>query len=117
MDLNKELDELLNLILSSKERVRAGVGERLTPDEFVLRAIRKLRSHRYKGIHNVFSGLNAAFRKHFSGEDPVAWQKKLASEGKIVTRPAKGGAILYLPEDAPQGFMSGRGALRKMGLV
>ena len=25
----------------------------------------------------------------------------LAQEGKIVTRPVKGGATLYLPEDAP----------------
>jgi len=26
---------------------------------------------------------------------------KLAQEGKIVSRPVKGGATLYLPEDAP----------------
>ncbi len=114
--VKKDLDDTINLILSMTGRVTPGRAERLTPELFVTAAIKKLRSPPYKGIHNVFSGFNAAFRQYFPGEDPVAWQKKLATEGKIVTRPAKGGAILYLPEDAPQGFTSGKDALRKMGL-
>jgi hypothetical protein len=28
--------------------------------------------------------------------------KRLAEEGKIVTRPVKGGVMLYLPQDAPK---------------
>jgi hypothetical protein len=29
--------------------------------------------------------------------------KKMAEEGKIVTRPVRGGVMLYLPEEAPKG--------------
>jgi hypothetical protein len=35
----------------------------------------------------------------------------LAQEGKIVTRPVKGGAALYLPEDAPS---QAKGVLKKI---
>jgi hypothetical protein len=68
--------------------------------EFVARAIKKLKKPPYKGIHSVYSGFNQAFRDYFS-KDPVEATTKLAKEGKIVTRPVKGGVTLYLPEDAP----------------
>jgi hypothetical protein len=55
-----------------------------------------------KGIHSVCSGFNQAFREYFN-KDPVEASTKLAQEGKIVTRPVKGGATLYLPEDTPAG--------------
>jgi len=76
------------------------MGKKLTEYEFVARAIKKLRKQPYKGIHSVYSGFNQAFREYFNG-DPVEATSKLAQEGKIATRPVKGGAILYLPEDAP----------------
>jgi hypothetical protein len=72
---------------------------RLSEEEFIRRAIKKLRGN-YKGIHSVYSGFNAAFKEYF-GTNPVDTTQKLAKEGKVRIRPVKGGVILYLPEDAP----------------
>ena len=74
--------------------------EKISEYEFVVRAIKKLSKPPYKGIHSVYSGFNQAFREYFN-KDPVEATTKLAQEGKIVTRLVKGGATLYLPEDAP----------------
>lgn len=75
--------------------------EKLSHEEFVKRAIVNLRQKNYKGIHTIYSGFNEAFRKYFPEDDPIAVTNKLSQEGKIVLRPAKGGVMLYLPEDAP----------------
>lgn len=72
---------------------------KLSEEEFVRKAIKKLRGN-YKGIHSVYSGFNNAFQEYF-GTNPVATTQRLAKEGKIVIRPVKGGVILYLPEDVP----------------
>jgi len=72
---------------------------KLSEEEFVRRAIKKLRGN-YKGIHSVYSGFNSAFQEYF-GTNPIATTQRLAKEGKIVIRPIKGGVILYLPEDVP----------------
>ena len=84
--------------------------EKLSEYEFVVRAIRKLKKPLYKGIHSVYSGFNQAFREYFN-KDPVEATTRLAQEGKIVTRPVKGGATLYLPEDAPS---QSKGVLSKI---
>ena len=77
-------------------------GEKtLNEEEFVIQAIKKLRKEPYKGIHSVYSGFNEAFRKYF-GANPTEATSKLAAEGKIVTRPFKGGVMLFLPGEAPQ---------------
>lgn len=73
--------------------------EKLSEYEFIVRAIKKLRKPPYKGIHTVYSGFNQAFREYFN-KDPVEVTTRLVGEGKIATRPVKGGVILYLPEDA-----------------
>lgn len=73
--------------------------EKLTEEEFIRRAIKKLRGN-YKGIHSVYSGFNSAFKEYF-GTNPIDTTQRLAKEGKISIRPVKGGVILYLPEDAP----------------
>lgn len=88
--------------------------EKLSPAEFVQKAIVTLRKPPYKGIHSVYSGFNDAFRSYFN-EDPVAWTKRLADEGVIETRPVKGGIMLYLPGEAPRRD-TGKDALKKMGL-
>lgn len=72
---------------------------KLTEEEFVRKAVRKLRG-KYKGIHSVFSGFNTAFKEYF-GTNPVEATQRLAGEGKINIRPVKGGVMIYLPEDAP----------------
>jgi hypothetical protein len=92
------------------------MGEKLSQEEFVRKAIVSLRKEGYKGIHSVYSGFNEAFKKYFGDENPVEVTNRLAGEGKIVIRPVKGGVMLYLPEDAP-GMGSGEQALKKMGLV
>jgi hypothetical protein len=90
--------------------------EKLSHEEFIKNAIVTLRQEGYKGIHTVYSGFNEAFKKYFSGEDPVKVTNGLAAEGKIVVRPVRGGVMLYLPEDAPARGRSADEALNKMGL-
>lgn len=92
------------------------MSEKLSHEEFVKRAILSLRKEGYKGIHSVYSGFNNAFKQYFDGENPVEITNRLAKEGKIVLRPVKGGVMLYLPEDAPQGSRSADETLKKMGL-
>jgi hypothetical protein len=75
--------------------------KKLTEEEFVVQAIKKLRKEPYRGIHSVFSGFNEAFRKYFQ-TNPVAATSKLAAEGKIETRPFKGGVMLFLSGEAPK---------------
>jgi len=77
------------------------MSEKLNHEEFVKKAIVSLRKEGYKGIHTVYSGFNQAFKKYFTGDNPVDITNKLAEGGKIVVRPVKGGVMLYLPEDAP----------------
>jgi hypothetical protein len=89
--------------------------EKLTYEEFIKQAILKLRTGDYKGIHSVYSGFNDAFRKYYPGVDPVDITKRLVKENKIAAIPIKGGAMLYLPEDAPR-FSKGDQVLKKMGL-
>jgi hypothetical protein len=89
--------------------------EKLSQEDFVKKAIVSLRKEGFKGIHSVYSGFNEAFKKYFEGENPVEVTNGLASEGKIVIRPVKGGVMLYLPEDAP-GAGSAEQTLKKMGL-
>lgn len=88
----------------------------LSVEDFVLLAIRKLRSGEFKGIHSVYSGFNEAFKIYFHGADPVQATNKLAREGKIALRPVRGGVILYQPEEAPI-LNRGQQALEKMGLL
>jgi hypothetical protein len=75
--------------------------KKLTEEEFVLQGIKKLRKEPFRGIHSVYSGFNEAFRKYF-GTNPVEATSRLAAEGKIETRPFKGGAMLFLPGEAPK---------------
>jgi len=73
----------------------------LTKEEFVVQAIKKLRDPlRSKGIHVVLSGFNAAFKKQY-GEDARATTDAMVIAGKLFVRPTKGGAMIYLPEEAP----------------
>jgi len=88
--------------------------KKLNYEEFVRIAIEKLRPPKYKGIHSVFSGFNQAFKEYF-GEDPIKVTKQLTDEGKITVRPAKGGVMIYLPEDVSP-TNSAMDILKKMGL-
>ncbi len=92
------------------------MAEKMNHEEFIKKAIVSLRKEGYKGIHTVYSGFNAAFKKYFNSDDPVAATNKLAREGKIIIRPVKGGVMLYLPEEAPLVKDVGNDALKKMGL-
>jgi hypothetical protein len=76
-------------------------GKKLTEEEFIVQAIKKLRKDPYRGIHSVYSGFNEAFRKYFE-TNPVEATSRLAAEGKIESRPFKGGVMLFLPGEAPK---------------
>ena len=76
-------------------------AKKLTEEEFVVQAIKKLRKDPYRGIHSVYSGFNEAFRKYF-GTNPIEATTRLVAEGKIETRPFKGGMMLFLPGEAPK---------------
>jgi hypothetical protein len=89
-----------------------GEEKKLTEYEFVIRAIKKLRKPPYKGIHSVYSGFNKAFKDYFD-LNPVEATTRMAQEGKIVTRPVKGGVMLYIPEEAP----ASRGADDALGKI
>jgi len=82
---------------------------KMTEEEFIRRAIKKLRG-KYQGIHTVYSGFNQAFKEYF-GTNPIDTTQRLAKEGKISIRPVKGGVMIYLPEDAPP---DREGALNKI---
>lgn len=73
---------------------------KLGKEEFIVRAIKKLRG-KYRGIHTVFSGFNEAFRQYF-GEDPRPVTQEMAAKGIIEIRPVKGGVMLYLKGEAPR---------------
>jgi len=75
--------------------------KKLTEEEFIVGAIKKLRKEPFKGIHSVYSGFNEAFRKYFE-TNPVEATSRLATEGRIEVRPFKGGAMLFLPGEAPK---------------
>lgn len=72
----------------------------MSPEQFTLKAIVRLRKPQYKGIHTVYSGFNAAFREYYPLLDPVDFTNQLAKDGKIIIRPIKGGVKLYKSEDA-----------------
>jgi hypothetical protein len=78
------------------------VAKEYTNDQvaFVLKAIDRLRTERSRGIHSVFSGVNAAFRMKF-GSDPVTVTNAMARDGHIQLRPVRGGVMLYLAGEAP----------------
>ena len=101
------IEEIIQLISSS-------VDHPLSEEEFVVEGIKKLRKDPYKGINSVFSGLNEAFRRHFS-TDPIEFTSKLAGEGKIEVIPQRGGkgVMLYLPGEGPRGRKTDE-ALRKI---
>lgn len=83
--------------------------------EFVLTAIKKLRSDRSKGIHTVYSGFNNAFRAQFAGEDPRETTDAMAAAGELEIRPTKGGVMIYIPGEAPEKRdFSGAEALKKI---
>ncbi|TAN40619.1 MAG: hypothetical protein EPN22_17220 [Nitrospirae bacterium] len=92
------------------------MAENLTKEEFIKKAIVTLRKGNYKGIHTVYSGFNEAFKKHFANEDPIKVTTQLATEGKIVIRPVRGGVMLYLPEEAPTFTSRGDDALQQLKL-
>ena len=74
----------------------------LSEVEFVQGCILAGRNGKSKGIHTVFSGFNGAYRKHFTGKDPIEAVNRLSHEGKIYSRPSKRGAMIYLPTEKPE---------------
>jgi hypothetical protein len=74
---------------------------KLSEEEFIIQAVKRLKKEPFRGIHSVYSGFNEAFRRYF-GTNPVEATSRLMAEGKIEVRPFKGGAMLFLPGEAPK---------------
>ena len=92
------------------------MSNKISKDEFVLTAIKKLRTTGYKGIHSVYSGHNQAFKEYFGEDaDPIAHTRAMQKAKKLVIIPAKGGVMLYDAKDAPKSG-TGKATLDKMGL-
>jgi len=87
-------------LIFKEEKGDRKVNEKLTKEEFVLRAIKALRKPPYKGIHTVYSGFNNAFKEYF-GEEAREAVDALVKGGKIQTRFVRGGVMLYLPGEIP----------------
>ena len=103
-----------------------GMATKLTPAEFVMRAIRSLQKAPGNGIHSVFSHFNKAFRAYFPELDPVKEQERLVEGEVIFLRPARAGVIIYLFDERPEEFRKPKGppmdpdareVFKKMGLV
>jgi|GEM_PF-1145200 len=104
-------------------------GKKISPAEFTLQAIQDLRKPPHKGIHTVYSGFNAAFRKYFPDLDPVQTATELSEKGIVVNKLTRGGALLYIPGETPKAktkkkkgtkkakIDKGDEALKKMGLA
>jgi len=89
----------------------------LTKEEFVIRAIKKLRNpSRSKGIHSVYSGFNVAFQDYF-GEEARLTTDKMVAEHKLEVQPRKGGVMMYLPGEAPLPSVTSETVLKKMELM
>lgn len=91
---------------------------KLSVKAFTIKAIPALRSDGYKGCHTVYSGFNAAFKEYFEGQNPIDATTAMFKAGDIFMHPTRGGAMIYLPEEAPKNGNNGAGkaALGKMGL-
>jgi hypothetical protein len=81
----------------------------ISPQDAVLKALawQKARpDSKGPGLHTVYSGLSQVLRDRYpdlKAEGAVtALYRRMETEGRIKSRPAKGGFILYLPADAPK---------------
>ncbi len=90
--------ELNDVFVNEQVKEFMSFTYRQNEEEFILNAIRRLRTENYKGIHVVYSGFNKEFREYFNA-DPVEAVKKLERKGVVVTRPVKGGVMLYIAEE------------------
>ena len=79
-----------------------------TVDEFVMLALVKAprgidprTGQAYRGVHTVYSGLNAAIKDVF-GLDPVIEIQRMVKAKAIAGHPARGGYMVYTLADAPK---------------
>ena len=71
--------------------------KKITEEEFVIRAIKKLQGDSI-GIHSEYSGFNQAFLEYYE-KDPTNVIRLLSQKEKIIVKSVEGGNMLYLPED------------------
>ena len=89
--------------------------DKITVEEFTLRAIQMLSKPNSNVIHTVYSGFNIGFRKYFPGLDPVKEIDELVRAGKIDRRFAKGGAVIGRPGSIKQNITADD-VLKKIGV-
>lgn len=86
---------------ASVQKSNSNPSSKMNYQEFVVKAIKSLRDPPYKGIHVVYSNFNNAFRQYYD-EDPRPIIDKLVEDGVLVSRIARGGAIIMLAVDADE---------------
>lgn len=72
--------------------------KKLTPEEFIMRAIKLSRDEGWAGCHTVYSGFTAAYREYFH-EDPDDILAQMEEDGKIRVRESQGGQMIYPVDD------------------
>ena len=79
---------ILSLQIGEKggKRTMARKEQLLPPEEFLRRAVLRLRKGQAKSIHSVFSGFNSAWRAYYQS-DPIEGVKALEEKGVCVTHP------------------------------
>ena len=86
-------------------KVKAGeVQGKIPVLQFVLRAIVTLRDERKSmGVHMVYGRFNTLFKRYYGSETDPVWEvERLEKLGHVRRVACKGGAMLYLPGEAPQ---------------
>lgn len=86
---------------TSVQKTSTKPNSKMNYEEFMEKAIKSLREPPYKGIHVVYSNFNNAFRQYYD-EDPRPIIDKMVADGFLVSRPARGGAIIMLAADADE---------------
>lgn len=82
--------------------VGKGEEKRLTHEEFIFRAIRKLPKPPYVGLHVRYSGFPEAWAKYFGNVDYNPIIDKMIADGKLTHRLSKGGITVYIPGTDPR---------------
>lgn len=86
---------------SSARNANPAAKSKMDYKDFVTKAIKSLREPPYKGIHVVYSNFNNAFRQYYD-EDPRPIIDKMITEGFLVSRVTRGGAIIMLASDVDE---------------
>lgn len=108
--------------MSRKTRTVTTKGSKVNQEfaQWAITAIQVGRDPKYgPGLHSVYGGFNDAARKRFGWktEKLIDEVDKLIKAGVLEVRGARGGPMLYVAGEKPEGSTKGDSLLAKMGNV